>query len=125
MKKAGYMYECTYVCMYMNVRICVHIYIYIWADGFSGVPRISPVLGRTVSGSTFRWHLSHLFLDVFLLLVEVGINSALMTAVLKLCLRFRLYNLHRQNVNVRLLILKVNRGIRFLSSAPLRAFDFN
>ena len=29
---------------------------------------------------------------------------ALMTAVLKLYLRFRLYNLDRQNVNVRLLI---------------------
>ena len=46
--------------------------IYIWADGFSGVPRISPVLGRTVSGSTFRLHLSHLFLDLFLLLVKVN-----------------------------------------------------
>ena len=39
-----------------------------WADGFSGIPRISPVLGRTVSGSTFRLHLSHLFLDLYLLL---------------------------------------------------------
>ena len=35
-----------------------------YADDFSGVPRISPVLGGTVSGSTFRWHLSHLFLDL-------------------------------------------------------------
>ena len=49
---------------------------------------ISPVLGRTVSGSTFRWHLSHILLDLFLLLVEekykiqftgtyCGINKAL------------------------------------------------
>ena len=31
-----------------------------YADGFSDVPRISPV-----SGSMFRWHLSHLLLDLF------------------------------------------------------------
>ena len=43
-----------------------------YADGFSGVLHISPVLGRTVSGSTFRWHLSHLLLDLFSLLVKVG-----------------------------------------------------
>ena len=68
----------------------IYIYIYVptyvfavvkWADGFLGVPRVSPVLGRTVSGSTFRWHLSHLFLDLFLLLVDVGINSAALLAL--------------------------------------------
>ena len=52
----------------------IYIYIYIWADGFSGVPRISPVLGRTVSGSTF------LFLDLFLLLVEVAGSKVLRLA---------------------------------------------
>ena len=54
--------------------ICIYIilYMYIWADGFSGVPRISPVPRRTVSGSTFRWHLSHLFLDLFLLLLRLA-----------------------------------------------------
>ena len=39
--------------------------------GFTGVPRISPILGRTVSGSKFQWHLSHFLLDLFPLLVEV------------------------------------------------------
>ena len=57
------------IIMEVSISIC---WVYIWADGFSGVPRISPVLGGTVSGSTFRWHLSHLFLDPFLLLVEAG-----------------------------------------------------
>ena len=45
--------------MYVCVCVCVYVPTYIlavvkYADGFSGVPRISPVLGRTVSGSTFR-----------------------------------------------------------------------
>ena len=34
-----------------------------YADGFSGAPLISLVLGRTDSGSTFRWHFSHLLLQ--------------------------------------------------------------
>ena len=42
---------------------------------WESVPRISPVLGRTVSGSTFRWHLSHLILDLFMLLVETSIRK--------------------------------------------------
>ena len=45
---------------YVTARIYVPTNVFAvvkWADGFSGVPRISPVLGRTVSGSTFRWHL--------------------------------------------------------------------
>ena len=51
----------------------IHSNLYnIYADCFSGVPRISPVLGRTVSGSTFRWHLSHLILDLFSLLWLAG-----------------------------------------------------
>ena len=48
--------------------VCVPTYVFAvvkWADGFSSVLRISPVLGRTVSG----WHLSHLSLDLFLLLL--------------------------------------------------------
>ena len=47
-----------------------------YTDGFSGVPRTSLALGGTVSGSTFRWHLSHLLLDLFSLLVQVEINFA-------------------------------------------------
>ena len=46
--------------------------IYIWANGFSGVLHISPVLGRTVSGSTFRWYLSHLLLYIFLLILRLA-----------------------------------------------------
>ena len=45
-------------------------------------------------------------LCVLLLFQLEGAACALMTAVLKLCLRFRLYNLDRQNVNIRLLIFK-------------------
>ena len=56
---------CVCVCVPTNVFAVVK-----WADGFSDVPRNSSVLGRTISGSTFRWHLSHLFLDLFLLLVS-------------------------------------------------------
>ena len=58
-----------------------YVMVYIWADDFSDDPRISPVQGRTVSGSTFRWHLSHLYLDLFLLLVEVKINPAVPRAL--------------------------------------------
>ena len=61
-----------FLCCIYILYIVYILYIYIWADGFSGVLRFSPVLGRKVSGSTFRWHLSHPFLDLFLLLVEVG-----------------------------------------------------
>ena len=78
----GFLFPSTqfliYIYIYIYVCVCVCVPTYVlavvkWADGFSGVPRISRVLGRTVSGSTFRWHLSHLFLDLFLLQVEVGI----------------------------------------------------
>ena len=65
------------VYIYIYIYIYVHTYVFAvvkWADGFSGVPRISPVLGRTVSGSTF------LFLDLFLLLVEVAGSKVLRLA---------------------------------------------
>ena len=42
--------------IYIYIYICVPTYVLAvvkYADGFPGVPRISPVLGRTVSGSTF------------------------------------------------------------------------
>ena len=44
------------IIMYIYIYIYVPMYVFAvvkWADGFSSVPRISPVLGRTVSGSTF------------------------------------------------------------------------
>ena len=59
------------VCVCVCVPTCVFAVIK-WADGFSGVPRISSVLGWTISGSTFRWHLSHLFIDLFLLQLAAG-----------------------------------------------------
>ena len=46
--------------MCVCVCVCYVFAVVKWA----GVPRISPVLGRTVSGSTFGWHLSHLLLDL-------------------------------------------------------------
>ena len=58
----AYIHIHTHICIY----VYIYIYIYIYADGFLSAPRISPVLGRTVSGSTFRWHLSHLFLDIYI-----------------------------------------------------------
>ena len=65
--------ECYWRALHWTSRyIYIPTYVFAvvkWADSFLGVPRISPVLGRTVSGSTFRWHLSHLFLYMFLLLV--------------------------------------------------------
>jgi hypothetical protein len=52
------------VCVCARARIPTYVLMVFW------VSRISPVLGRIVSRSTFRWHLSHLQ-DLFSLLVEV------------------------------------------------------